>query len=192
MIPDRLVEAFPRDSSGLRNLSFDRDSPGLPDLSLDRSNLTAEDSPPARSGVATDERATSPTIGAVLLVGITVVLATATGAQLFGLAGSQQGAFATATVEFSPGDDRVTVTWLANADADSLTVRILVGDQRRTVRLDGVGDRVVVDGDGVTISKGAVGHWDSPKIADSDEVSVTVIAHKGGENVVVADRSGRV
>ena len=170
MIPDRLVEDF----------SFTSASSSLRDLS------------PARPGVTTDERATSPTIGAVLLVGITVVLATATGAQLFGLAGSQQGAFATATVEFSPADDRVTVTWVANADADSLNVRILVGDERRTVGLAGVGDQVVVDRDGVTVSNGAVGDWDSPAIEDGDRVSVTVIAHKGGENVVVAERSGRV
>jgi flagellin-like protein len=142
--------------------------------------------------LTTDERATSPTIGAVLLVGITVVLATATGAQLFGLAGSQQGAFATATIDLSPGDDRVTVTWLANGDADSLKVRILVGDERRTVGLDGVGDRVVVDRDGITVSKGAVGDWETPSIEDGDQVSVTVIAHKGGENVVVAERSGTV
>ena len=139
-----------------------------------------------------DDRATSPTIGAVLLVGITVVLATATGAHLFGLAGGQQGAFATATVEFSPGDDRVTVTWVANGDADSLKVRILVGDERRTVGLRGVGDRVVVDPDGVTVSNGAVGDWETPRIEDGDRVSVTVVAHKGGENVVVAERTGRV
>jgi flagellin-like protein len=147
---------------------------------------------PALSNVTSDERATSPTIGAVLLVGITVVLATATGAQLFGLAGSQQGAFATATIDFSPGDDRVTVTWLANGDADKLKVRILVGNERRTVGLNGVGDRVVVDGDGITVSNGAVGDWKTPSIEDGDRVSVTVIAHKGGENVVVAERSGTV
>lgn len=145
-----------------------------------------------RPDVTTDDRATSPTIGAVLLVGITVVLATATGAQLFGLAGSQQGAFATATVDFAPGENRVSVTWLANGDADSLKVRILVGDERRTVGLDDVGDRVVIDGDGVTVSKGAVGDWETPSVEDGDRVSVTVVAHKGGENVVVAEQSGRL
>jgi flagellin-like protein len=139
-----------------------------------------------------DDRATSPTIGAVLLVGITVVLATATGAQLFGLAGSQQGTFATATVDFAPSDDRVTVTWLANGDADSLTVRILVGTDRRAVGLDRVGDQVVVDSDGVTVSNGAVGSWQTPSVADGDRVSVTVVAHKGGETVVIAEQSGRV
>lgn len=139
-----------------------------------------------------DERATSPTVGAVLLVAITVVLATTAGGQLLGLAGSQQSAFATAAVEFSPGENRVTVTWLANADAENLTVRVLVGDSRLVVGLDGVGDRVVVDEDGVTASSGSLDHWPTPALADGDRVTVTVVAEKGGESVVVAERSGTV
>lgn len=139
-----------------------------------------------------DERATSPTIGAVLLVGITVVLATTAGTHLFGLAGSQQGAFATPAVEYSPSENQVSVTWLANADAEKLKVRILVGDERRTVGLDGVGDRVIADEDGVTVSSGSVGGWDSPTLSDGDRVTVTVVAVKGGESVVVAERSGTV
>lgn len=148
--------------------------------------------PERLTDATSDERATSPTIGAVLLVGITVMLATAAGTQMLGLAGSQQVAFATTTIDISPGDNRVAVTWMANADAKSLNVRVRVGDERRTVGLDGVGDRVVVDGDGVTVSTGAVGHWKTPEIEDGDRVTVTVVAVKGGESVVVAERSGRV
>ena len=139
-----------------------------------------------------EDRATSPAIGAVLMVGITVVLATAAGTQLFGLAGSQQGAFATATVDHSTSEDRVTVTWVATAGAEKLQVRILVGDESRTVELDGVGDQVVVDEHGVTLNSGKVGHFSSPKISDGDRVSVTVTAVKGGDSVVVADRSATV
>ncbi|NEU58192.1 type IV pilin N-terminal domain-containing protein [Halorussus sp. MSC15.2] len=142
--------------------------------------------------VLSGDRGTSPTIGAVLLVGITVLLATAAGSQLFGLAGSQQGTFASATVDYSPGEDRVAVTWLATAGAERLKVEILVGDERRVVGLDGVGDRVVVDGDGVTVSSGSVGQWKSPTISDGDRVTVTVLAVKNGESVVVADRSATV
>ena len=145
----------------------------------------------ARSARA-DERATSPTVGAIRMVGVTVILATAAGTHLFGLAGGSQPAFASAAVEFSPGDDRVTVTWLANADAEKLKVRILVGDDRRSVVLDEVGDRVVMDRDGVTVSSGAVGRWKTPAIGDGDRVTVTVLAVKNGERVVVADKSGRV
>lgn len=148
---------------------------------------------PERLADATsDERATSPTIGAVLLVGITVLLATTAGTQLLGFAAGQQGTFATANVDFSPADDRVTVTWMANADAEAMHVRILVGDEERTVSLGGVGDRVIVDSDGVTISKGTVVEWKTPSIQDGDQVTVTVVAKKGGESVVVAERSGRV
>jgi flagellin-like protein len=139
-----------------------------------------------------DERATSPTIGAVLLVGITVLLATTAGTHLFSLAGSQQGAFATPAVEYSPSENQVSVTWLANANAEKLKVRILVDDEQRTVGLDSVGDRVVVNGDGVTVSTGSVGEWESPTISDGDRVTVTVVAVKGGESVVVTERSQRV
>lgn len=138
------------------------------------------------------DRATSPAVGAVLMVAITVVLATAAGTQLFGLAGSQQGAYATATVDYSPSEDRVTVTWLATAGAEKLKVKILVDGERRTVELDGVGDRVEVDERGVTLSTGAVGHFSSPKLSDGDRVTVTVVAVKGGDSVVVADRSATV
>jgi hypothetical protein len=86
----------------------------------------------------------------------------------------------------------VSVTWLANADAERLEVRVRVGDERRTVGLDGVGDEVVVDADGVTVSAGSVGHWQTPTVTDGDRVTVTVVAVKGGEKVVVAERRGRV
>jgi len=139
-----------------------------------------------------DERATSPTIGAVLMVAVTVGLAAVTGTHLFGLAGSQQGAFATPAVEYSPSENQVSVTWVSNANAEKLTVRILGGGERRAVSLDDVGDRVVVDGDGVTISSGSVSRWDSPAVSDGDRVTVTVVAVKGGESMVVAERSAKV
>lgn len=140
-----------------------------------------------------DERATSPTIGAVLLVGVTVLLATTAGAGVIGFAEeTKQGAFATATIDHVPNEDRVTVTWVANGNAESLRVVVLVGDQRRTVTLNAVGDRVVVDGDGVTVSRGGVVQWDAPAIADGDRVDITVIAEKGGESTVVAERSATV
>lgn len=142
--------------------------------------------------VATDDRATSPTVGSVLLVGITVILATATGTHLFGLAGGSQSAFATAAVDVSPDDDSVTVTWLANANADRLTVKIRVGDQQRTVGLDAVGDRLVVDGDGVTVNSGSVGHWKKPAIVDGERVTVTVVAVNDGERVVVDEKSSEM
>ncbi|WP_435181600.1 type IV pilin [Halorussus sp. AFM4] len=139
-----------------------------------------------------EDRATSPAVGAVLMVGITVVLATAAGTQVFGLAGSQQGAYATATVDYSTSEDRVTVTWLTTAGAETLKVRVQVRGERRTVELDGVGDRVVVDDTGVSVSTGSVGRFESPKIGDGDRVTVTVIAVRGGDSVVVADRSATV
>lgn len=140
-----------------------------------------------------DERATSPTIGAVLLVGITVVLATTAGTGMFSLADeTRQGAFATASVDHVPSEDRVSVTWVANANAEKLRVTFLVDGQRRTVSLSAVGDKAIVDRDGVTVSKGETVHWDDPAIADDDRVDVTVVAVKGGETMVIAERSATV
>lgn len=139
-----------------------------------------------------DDRATSPTIGSVLLVAVTVLLATTAGAGMFTLAQNQQVAFATATVEHDSGADRVSVTWVANADAEQLRVKILVGEDSRTVTLNSVGDKVVVDGDGVRVSMSKVVSWDDPKISDGDEVSVTVVAVTGGESVVLSEQTARI
>ena len=139
-----------------------------------------------------EDRATSPTIGAVLLVGVTVLLATTAGTGMFALAGNQQVAVATATVDHDAGEDRVSVTWVANGDAEQLRVTILVGEESRTVTLNAVGNRVVVDDDGVRVSKSAIVSWDDPAIADGDEVSVTVVAVKGGESVVLSERTAEI
>ncbi|WP_158059425.1 type IV pilin [Halorussus halophilus] len=139
-----------------------------------------------------DDRATSPTIGAVLLVAVTVLLATTAGAGMFSLAQSQQVAFATATVDHDPGEDRVSVTWVANADAEQLWVKILVGDESRTVTLNAVGDKVVVDEDGVRVSQSKVVTWNHPTVSDGDEVTVTVVARKGGESVVLSEQTARI
>ena len=139
------------------------------------------------------ERATSPTIGAVLLVGVTVMLAATAGTGLFSLAEQgQQGAFATATISHAPSDDEVSVAWLANANAERLEVTIRVDNRTRTVTLQSVGDGVVVDADGVTVRTGEIVRWDRPSVSDDDRVSVTVVAVKGGERVVVAERSARI
>ncbi|USZ77937.1 type IV pilin (plasmid) [Halorussus vallis] len=139
------------------------------------------------------ERATSPTIGSVLLVGVTVLLATTAGAGMFSLAEQgTQGAFATATVSTAPSEDRVTATWVANANAERLQVTIRVGDRSRTVTLQSVGDRVVADPDGVSVQTGDVVRWDRPAISDGDRISVTVVAVKNGESVVVAEQSAAV
>ncbi|WP_135806614.1 type IV pilin [Halorussus marinus] len=140
-----------------------------------------------------DERATSPAIGATLLVGVTVLLATAAGTGMFSLADSAtQGAFASASVSHEPAEDRVSATWMANANADRLRVTVRVGDDRRTVSLQAVGDSVVVDHGGVTVNSGAVRAWDDPNLDDGDRVAVTVVAVKGGETLVVAERSATI
>lgn len=148
--------------------------------------------PPNLTTLLGDDRATSPTIGAVLLVAVTVILATTAGAGMFTLAQNQQVAFATAIVDHDSAEDRVSVTWVANADAEQLRVTILVGEQTRTVTLNSVGDTVVVDSSGVRVSKSHVVSWKQPSVSDGDEVSVTVVARKGGESVVLTEQTSRL
>jgi hypothetical protein len=112
---------------------------------------------------------------------------------MFSLAdGATQGAFATASIDHEPAENRVSATWMANVNAERLRVTIRVDDERRTVSLPSVGDGVVVDGEGVTVNVGDVRQWDAPRIEDGDRVSVTVVAVKGGETLVVAERSATV
>lgn len=136
-----------------------------------------------------DVRGSSPTIGAVLLAGLTVMMATTAGSQMLGLTDSPQAAFAAANVDFASADDRVIVTWIANGDAEALEIQVIVNDQRRTINLEEVGDRVIVDSTGVKISNGAVGSWDTPTITDGDKVSVVVNAVKNGESTTIAERT---
>ena len=144
------------------------------------------------TAVFDDARGSSPTVGAVLLAGITVLMATTAGSQMISLAESPSPAFATANAEFDTTNDRVKVTWIANGDADYLEVQIFVGDQSRTIKLKSVGDMVIADSAGVTISNGAVGEWGTPTVNDGDEVTVIVRAIKGSEGTTIIERTDRV
>ena len=139
-----------------------------------------------------DERATSPTIGSVLLVGITVVLASTVGAQMYSVTDTQQRPFAVAPVEYDAADDSVTVTWMANTNAEEVQVTVHAGGERRAVVLSDIGDTVTVDPSGVTLRKGAVTHWDTPAVEDGEEVSVVVTATTNGNTVVLSEHAETV
>ena len=139
-----------------------------------------------------DERATSPTIGSVLLVGITVVLASTVGAQMYDVSNTQQRPFAVVPVEYDTADDSVTVTWMANTNAEEVEVAVHVDGERRAVVLSDVGDTVTVDSTGVTVRKGAVTHWDTPAATDGEEVSVVVTATTNGNTVVLSEHTQTV
>lgn len=138
---------------------------------------------------ASDERATSPAIGAILLVGITVIVAATVGGQIASFSGTEQQPFAIAPVEFDAADDRLSVTWRANTNADRVQVTVVVGDHHRTVTLTEVGHTMTVDFSGVTVRKGTVTSWNHPATTDGNRVSVTVVAVKNGNSIVLAERT---
>lgn len=141
-----------------------------------------------KQGLGAD-RATVPTIGAVLLVAITVVVAATLGSHVIQFSEAEQKPFAIASVDFDEAENRVTVTWRANSNADKLLVTVSVDDYHRTVTLNHVGHTLVVDDGGVTVRKGSVYSWSHPATTDGDELSVTVIAKKNGNSIVLAERT---
>lgn len=136
-----------------------------------------------------EDRATSPTIGAILFVAVAVVTATTVGGHVLQLVGTAQQPSAVATVEFQPGDERVTVTWKANVNAERVVVAMYVDDHHRVVTLNHVGQSLTIDPGGVTVRKGSVHTWDDPAIADGSEVTVRVLAESDGNSAVVAERT---
>lgn len=142
-----------------------------------------------RAREALDERGTSPTIGAVLLVGVTVVVATTAGVYFASFGGHGQQPFAVASVEFDEPADRATATWRANANADELRVSITAGDDHRTVTLTRVGQTATIDRDGITVSGERVGSWDHPAVDEGETVTVTVVAATNESTIVVAERT---
>lgn len=136
-----------------------------------------------------DERATSPTVGSVLLVGITVMLASTVGAQMYSLSETEQRPYAFAPVEYDAADDSVTVTWLAGSNADEVQVTVYAGGEQRSVVLHEVGQTVTVDPGGTTVYKGDRSHWDDPTTSDGEEVTVVVSATTDGTTVVLSEHT---
>lgn len=139
-----------------------------------------------------DERATSPTVGSVLLVGVTVMLASTVGAQMYGMTDAEQRPFAVAPVEYDTADDAVTVTWMANSNAEQLQVTVHVDGRQRAVTLNEVGETMAVDSTGLTVHKGDRVHWETPSIADGEDVTVVVSATKDGNTVVLSEHTRTV
>lgn len=143
-------------------------------------------------GFRSDSRAVSPVVGAPLMVGVTVVLASIVGTSLLGMGAGvddvKEPVLASAHVEYADSDDRVTVTWNANQYAEKLEVTVTVNDHAsETVYLKRVGDTMRLDGDGLTMTGSRTAHDESFRVSNHDEVSVTVVAIEGGQRTVVAE-----
>lgn len=144
-----------------------------------------------------DDDAVSPVVGAPLMVAVTVVLASAVGTSVFGMASvvddSKEPVFAGVAVDYEDSNDRVSVTWYANGHAEKLEVLLTVnGHASETVRLFQVGDSVRIDRHGITISGSVTGRDTTPHLSNGDEVTVTVVAIDGGQRTTVAHHTNTV
>ena len=144
-----------------------------------------------------DDAAVSPVVGAPLMVAVTVVLASAVGTSLFGMASvvddSKEPVFAGVKVDYDDSDDRVAVVWVTNGHAEKLEVQFSVnGHATETVHLFRVGDSVRIDRHGITIAGSVNGRDTTPRLSNGDEVTVTVVAIDGGQRTVVAHHTGTV
>ena len=77
----------------------------------------------------TDDRGVSPVIGVILMVGLTVLLATVLGTVVLDFTGeiSEQPPQAAFEYEFDTAGDDVTITHVSGDRIDSETIRIMVG-----------------------------------------------------------------
>ena len=97
-----------------------------------------------------DDRAVSPVIGVILMVAITVILATMVGSVFLDFAGqiSEQPPQAAFEYEFDDEEDEVTVTHASGEQIDSSSLRILVDgteaypDEEGEYEVDNIDDTV--------------------------------------------------
>lgn len=85
----------------------------------------------SQTGAPRDDRAVSPIVGVVLLVGITVVVAGAATGVLVGIAPPEPGATVLVDVEADPSTDAVAVRHVHGdaLDVSKLSVRLSIGEE---------------------------------------------------------------
>lgn len=137
-----------------------------------------------------DRRAISPVIGVVLLVALTIIMGTVVAAFSLTLGNEvNPDVRAGVNVEFDTAEDSVMVLFTTSEDADHLNVTVTNGSASEIYQFDQVGDKLVIDADGVskqgvTVPDGADA-FAGAGVADGDTISVVVIAvHEENSNVV--------
>ncbi|ADB63898.1 hypothetical protein Htur_5010 (plasmid) [Haloterrigena turkmenica DSM 5511] len=146
-----------------------------------------------------EERAVSPVIGVILMVAITVILAAVIAAFVMDL-GNDMGGEAQAGVDTSSQDDRVSVTWQAEGNADNVEVsyEIVGGDNSTstyvlndeatgtstTETLESVSDRSSVQ---VLINDTETGGNNAQYEGDEVTVEIVATANSGDTSTVVQE-----
>ena len=148
-----------------------------------------------------DDEAVSPVIGVILMVAITVILAAVIGTFVLNLGSSvQTNVQAGATIDADNTNDKISVTWTANQNAEYLNVTLTNNSASPSasddVGLCGVGGKVTWGTSGATTSgntgpAGCGSGTASTSISSGDgaSYSVTVTAVKGEQQTVVNSKS---
>jgi len=102
----------------------------------------------------TDDRGVSPVIGVILMVALTVILATVLGTVVLDFASgvSEQPPQAAFDYEFDTVDNNVTITHISGDRIDNSTLRVQIDGERALGDGDGGWSDEIAAGDSVTIN----------------------------------------
>ena len=103
---------------------------------------------------STDDRGVSPVIGVILMVALTVILATVLGTVVLDFASgvSEQPPQAAFGYEFDTVDNNVTITHISGDRIDNSTLRVQIDGERALGDGDGGWSDEIAAGDSVTIN----------------------------------------
>jgi len=114
----------------------------------------------------TDARGVSPVIGVILMVALTVILATVLGTVVLDFAGSISEQPPQAAFDYEFTDENVTITHVSGDRMDNASVSVQIGEKKALEdRVDDGWSGDITAGDSVTINRTAAG-------ADTDTVRV--------------------
>lgn len=139
-----------------------------------------------------DDRGVTPVIGVVLMVALTVVLASASAVSLYGLA-TEAGVDAPVPAAVAvDGGDGIAVTWVGNSQADKLRVEFMADGNLTVVFLRRVGSVVTLDPAGIETTGGQVVHGGEPDVDRGEVVQITVSAQADDQRTLLVRRTARV
>ena len=128
---------------------------------------------------SSDDRGVSPVIGVILMVALTVILATVLGTVVLDFASgvSEQPPQAAFDYEFDTVDDNVTITHISGDRIDNSTLRVQIDNERVLSDGDGgwkgeitAGDSVTIDGAAASVGSGDTVRiiWENPSSSSAN------------------------
>ena len=106
----------------------------------------------------TDDRGVSPVIGVILMVALTVILATVLGTVVLDFTGSISAQPPQAAFDYEFTDENVTITHVSGDQMDNASLRVQIGEKEALEdRVDDGWNGDITAGDSVTINRTAAG-----------------------------------